>query len=453
MRTLHAALYLFVSFFLVLFLGGCTKDDELIDKGSEIPVEQLPDNVIGYMSELFPGDKPLKAEKIAGEENAADFLYQVMYEDSVTLVFDKEGVWQKTETPTGKLPQNVESRYEDIIKYVEQHYSNNMIVCFTKAEYGTTVTLEDQKMLAFDKKFLGYELGVNNIESSLPYQIRTFVSTYFGDVAYTQIVRNEEKEMFCSVWLKNKVKIIFNTNSEWEIIDGNGQLLPEALIKSLPKVVQEFLADYPDAQTTYMEIEKKATHIIYSFRISDSLTVSLIIDNPDRPLIDPHDAISNFIITYFDVSSYSIYIPMKGEDPVWKIALSDGFDFTMNEAGNWKTVNGHGYPFSEKLLKLVPEAITSYITSNFKTEITAIQNNTDTYLLTFTTGKSVKFNKTGEFLGEETYTLTGLEKAYTYFRYHYPKVTSPQKIYTGEFWVFTLEDGTEIKFDKDGNLV
>ena len=118
-------------------------------------------------------------------------------------------------------------------------------------------------------------------------------------------------------------------------------------------------------------------------------------------------------------------------------------------------IDGNGFAFPEKLVASLPEKITDYVSGYSNSEITRVDRSVAaSYLVELTNGDGLMFDSQGDFLGKEKIELSASEKVYRYMRYHYP---NDLDMYLGSYsiegWVYKLSDGSQVRFDRNGNFV
>lgn len=71
-----------------------------------------------------------------------------------------------------------------------------------------------------------------------------------------------------------------------------------------------------------------------------------------------------------------------------------------------------------------------------------------------TNGDGLMFDSQGGFLGKEKIELSISEKTYRYMRHQFPDDLNMYfSSYSIEGWIYKLGDGSQVRFDRDGNFV
>lgn len=451
MRVIKTVLYPILFFFCIMLFAGCAKDDKMSE---QIELSQLPGDASVFLKTFFPDQYPQKIEKTKTTDAENEYQYNVLFADNVTIIFDSTGSWQSIISADKELPNQIISRLvlDDIKEYVQNHFGNTPITGIAKSCYGLAITLQNNNKLAFQtyqSQFIGYELNVDEY-NSLPNQISNSLSSHFPQVAYHCVIKSmpeNSNEVNYMIRLKNKVKIIFDSENNWTEIYSPDLLIPESVIQSLPEKVKEKLKDYPNAEIT--EIIRIGTQ--YTIRVSD--TLSIVIDPEQKPVVTDTQIIMDLVKKYFgDASHIKISIPY--DITIYSITLPNGFDLKLNEFYNLLEVNGHGNPLPETFKASFPPEINQYIKALSDAQITKVKYIDNGYLIVLTNGKELKFANNGTFISEAEVIVSPYEKAYYYMRYNYPKeinIAGVTMLY--EEWIFTLTDGTKIRFDKTGNPI
>ena len=141
---------------------------------------------------------------------------------------------------------------------------------------------------------------------------------------------------------------------------------------------------------------------------------------------------------------------------IWVVALPNGFDFAMNEAGEWLYVDGHGFSFSSLKEPIIPLSIIQEVENHYQVTIERVaplpENPSEGYLLRDASGISYTYAK-GEIRRLET-SWSADEKIHRYIRSHYPEDLKFEWVRTqGGVIIYRLADGTELRFDARGELV
>ena len=125
------------------------------------------------------------------------------------------------------------------------------------------------------------------------------------------------------------------------------------------------------------------------------------------------------------------------------------------DASEWLNIDGNGFAFPEKLVASLPEKITEYISAHSNSEITRVDRSVAaSFLVELTNGDGLMIASQGGFLGKENIELSMSEKTYRYMRHQFPDDLNMYfSSYSIEGWIYKLGDGSQVRFDRDGNFV
>ena len=134
----------------------------------------------------------------------------------------------------------------------------------------------------------------------------------------------------------------------------------------------------------------------------------------------------------------------------------NGFDFAMNESGEWQYVDGHGLSFSELKEPIVPETIIQEVEDQYQVTIERVaplsENLSEGYLLRDASGISYEY--TGNEIRRLETSWSANEKIHRYIRSHYPDDLEFEWVKTQNgIIIYRLADGTELCFDAQGDRV
>ena len=390
MKSFYPVLYLCFLFGLLPFLGSCSEENE---SSGTIEMNQLPGTAQSFLSNYFPGQTPEKIEN---------------------------GGWKRLMIPDQKLPGSLDSLWGKIIEYVQQLFPDDPFIGIENACYGDCVLLSSGKKIAFyyDGTCIGYEMDIKD-ESGVPQPVRDFVATYFPDGVFQAVVEhipNGNVTAGYSFWLENGFKCVLNDRGQWTEVNGGTELLPVSILETLPaKVTEQLYRDYPAAQVTYIRLEGTC------YTIQVSKTVYVTIDPENKPIVVPVMQAQALAEEYFG--------------KLRSISIS--------------------HPLPEKLVASLPEKITEYISAHSNSEITRVDRSVAaSFLVELTNGDGLMFDSQGGFLGKEKIELSISEKTYRYMRHQFPDDLNMYfSSYSIEGWIYKLGDGSQVRFDRDGNFV
>ena len=125
----------------------------------------------------------------------------------------------------------------------------------------------------------------------------------------------------------------------------------------------------------------------------------------------------------------------------------------FNETGKWLAIDGN----NQSLLNMKVTPIKSEIIEKIETQygVMAVRIERDapeasSSLLILADNRALTLDADGKITGESKRTFTPLEKAYRQVRALYPDKLDFYETSNEEGYLFRFDDGTEIRFDKDG---
>ncbi|WP_099464359.1 PepSY-like domain-containing protein [Parabacteroides provencensis] len=448
MKPIYLILCLLFSALTMLTLSGCTKDNEA--NPNKISLSELPSKAGYFLLDIFSNQEPVLVEKASKEEN--NYSFRVTYPDDVAICFDENGGWKLINIPGEQTPEGISKHFQEMVHYTNTVYQTNRIKSITRTDYGQFATLDNEKTVAFSEEFyLGEELGQEGY-SSLPPGIQSFIKEYFIGAGYKYVTvdqqANETSVYKYRISLDKGYKAWFDVDGNWKYITSlsneTDNSLPLDLINILPEKIRKEVASITKLVTIYKKNETL-------YEIGTSRTDIKTYTTEVIPPTDLHQKeVKEFIDTYFESeSSYRLTVPAHVADPYYHVRLPNGFDFRLDKTLQWDLIDGHGYPFTTKLLALVPEKILT--DSRIKKYITAIRRDENGYYINLIGNYYLQYDADGNYDGQQ-HSPAPYDKAYTYVRYTYPKDIGIQYL-SWEGFVFKLSDGTKINFDSTGKPI
>lgn len=446
MKKIYLALILLAALFATSPLTGCTSDEEI----EEVSIESVPYYIPSFVSNAFPKEQIIRIEKARKEE----LPYTAYLTNNIDIQFTEEGYWKQINigegAPDNLLSTSILADYSGIL---EKHFNDKKVTTIQTTSYGERLTLNDGKQLAFytyQTAFKGYE---SPKKEELPQEIQTFILTHFPDNTFKYMIINlpdwtSDDSFMYDIWLENDIHLIFDTINSWTKIDCGDQLIPNSILETLPENFKEALENnYPDAEPTW--VTRYNTE--YTIEIHEHQMYAMDV-NPVTTI--PGDEIQKFITRYFgDYSSLSLLHTKYSPIPLTAIT-EQGFNILMTMEVEWKEINGFGRPFPQTVYSLLPKKLTSYIATQYPDASITKATQNDGYHIMLTDGKGLIFDNEGNFKETETIILTAYDKAYGYMRLHYPEDCTTGFTYSDYYgWTFKTEDGIEVHFDKNGELI
>ena len=157
-------------------------------------------------------------------------------------------------------------------------------------------------------------------------------------------------------------------------------------------------------------------------------------------------------------NAYPVVKSQKFDLMLLDVNLPDGngFDFAMNESGEWQYVDGHGLSIFELKEPIVPETIIQEVEEQYQVTIERVaslsENLSEGYLLRDASGISYEY--TGNEIRKLETSWSVNEKIHRYIRSHYPDDLEFEWVKTQNgIIIYRLADGTELCFDAQGDRV
>ncbi|MDR0970632.1 MAG: PepSY-like domain-containing protein [Lentimicrobiaceae bacterium] len=337
----------------------------------------------------------------------------------------------------------------------------------------------------------------NNLEiNRLPQTAQTFISNYFNLYTVNKVTKitevNEngsiyecrlQKDETNSVTIASAIKIEFDANGNWTKIEclNDGKQLPTAFFELMPTGIQQYLeVNYPNIGIN--ETEKK----VFGYKIELLNDKELLFDK-NGDILDDYligqgsttgngtatNTIENFVGTHFP--DYTIvYIKSDYEDGqlCTKVYLRNGYQksykIVFDSNDNWREVEGdddYNLAIPESILQLIPESISSYITTSYaSTFVVEVQKTLFGYKIELANDVELYFDANGNLTGSNNGGNDGNigfeelpETVKTFLNTYYSgvlcreieKKNHPDS--DGTLYEIELFNGAEIDFDANGN--
>ena len=327
-----------------------------------------------------------------------------------------------------------------------------------QAAYGVTMGLMNGELLAFEEnsgtllgnELMGYEGKAEAIEI-LPSEAYSFVYAYFSEYPVRNILQPVDKKFSYKVYLEDGLCISFDASNQWVVAESTGDaFLPSTFLASLPDEVKEMMTT---DEIVRVERRIEPETIQYYVEATGGHGFGISMDNPNRPILFPTEAINAFISTYFGLDPTPKKTVYSSSTQDFRVSLPNGFDFVLNEAGEWLEVDGNGTPLSEMKQSIIEESILQQAEAEYQTTITYVRKEADQLVLRDEAGNAYIYKDNAFQL------LKGIweprVKAYRYIRQHYPEDLDATFIYYSpdEGIIYQLGNGEKVRFDGQGNIL
>lgn len=455
-----------VLFTALLSFIACTEEE--YSEEVYVPMASLPDAVEQNLSLYFPDETPISVEVLM-DNGSGKVYYYIRYNQDAYIALDTCGELLSMKCPEQMFPIVLREKYSDAFGYVESDFADQ-VCAFRKTEYGIALGMKESgNFLGVDadtQECLGYELtggeGYEDVSDILPDPISPFLGVYFPDIKLLNVLipteRMENPDFSYKVWLDEGYVLTFDRSYSWKVVENNlGSSLPKELLDTLPEKVADDIRGYcPEWNIVRMEKKVEDDTIQYYFETTENKVYVISIDNPNRPIQWPDKELKAFIQTYFNLPNNFKRTIFDVDLRIWVVALPNGFDFAMNEAGEWLYVDGHGFSFSSLKEPIIPLSIIQEVENHYQVTIERVaplpENPSEGYLLRDASGISYTYTE-GEIRRLETSWSTN-EKIHRYIRSHYPEDLKFEWVRTQDgVIIYRLADGTELRFDAQGELI
>lgn len=434
---------------ICLFLS-CSEEKE---SGPEPLDVTFPEAVQEALAHYFPNQEPSSAEELVDEENGIS-RYAVLYEPDAYIVVDEKGEWQSVICAWSPLPAAFQEEYAAQFQTVAQERPDAEPRILSRTVYGITIGVGDGDRLAFAENsgaLLGYERLGYDITEVLPGSIYVFIDETLAAYSVSNVLVPVDEEFSYKVYWKEGFCISFDASNQWVVAESLGDAyLPSAFLASLPDEVKEMMTT---DEIVRVERKIEPETIQYYVEATGGHGFGISMDNPNRPILFPTEAIDAFISTYFGLDPTPKKIVYSSSTQDFRVCLPNGFDFVLNEAGEWLEVDGNGTPLSEMKQLIIDENILQQAEAEYQTTITFVQKEADQLVLRDEAGNAYIY-KDNTFQRLEGI-WEPMEKAYRYIRHHYPEDFDATFIYSSpdEGIIYQLGNGEKVRFDVKGDVL
>ena len=413
----------------------------------------FPEAVQEALAHYFPNQEPSSAEELNHEESG-ELRYLVTYGTDAYIIVNAEGEWQTLGCSNRPLPEVLQEEYVNQFQTIAQEYPSDEPISLQRAAYGVTIGLMNGELLAFEENsgaLLGYERLGYDITEVLPGSIYVFIDETLAAYSVSNVLVPVDEEFSYKVYWKEGFCISFDASNQWVVAESTGDaFLPSTFLVSLPDEVKEMMTT---DEIVRVERKIEPETIQYYVEATGGHGFGISMDNPNRPILFPTEAINAFISTYFGLDPTPKKTVYSFSTQDFRVSLPNGFDFVLNEAGEWFAVDGNGTPLSEMKQLIIDENILQQAEAEYQTTITFVQKEADQLVLRDEAGNAYIY-KDNTFQRLEGI-WEPMEKAYRYIRHHYPEDFDATFIYSSpdEGIIYQLGNGEKVRFDVKGDVL
>ena len=413
----------------------------------------FPEAVQEALAHYFPNQEPSSAEELNHEESG-ELRYLVTYGTDAYIIVNAEGEWQTLGCSNRPLPEVLQEEYVNQFQTIAQEYPGDEPISLQRAAYGVTIGLMNGELLAFEENsgaLLGYERLGYDITEVLPGSIYVFIDETLAAYSVSNVLVPVDEEFSYKVYWKEGFCISFDASNQWVVAESTGDaFLPSTFLVSLPDEVKEMMTT---DEIVRVERKIEPETIQYYVEATGGHGFGISMDNPNRPILFPTEAINAFISTYFGLDPTPKKTVYSFSTQDFRVSLPNGFDFVLNEAGEWFAVDGNGTPLSEMKQLIIDENILQQAEAEYQTTITFVQKEADQLVLRDEAGNAYIY-KDNTFQRLEGI-WEPMEKAYRYIRHHYPEDFDATFIYSSpdEGIIYQLGNGEKVRFDVKGDVL
>ena len=382
-----------------------------------ISPNKLPNAAKSFIEQYFADQTIVAAEK---EMDDGQIVYEVTLSDGTELDFDENGEWtdvdcQNRQVPDGIVPEKIRS-------YVATNYPDNFIVEIEHKYNRYRIELNNDKYgaspieLRFDNQF-NYTGDTNPAKAitveQLPDTSSTFVEQFFSGIEVVYAEKDEDDGIITyELTLADGTEIEVDANGNWIEIECFRRALPDGIV---PQPIVDYVAqNYPNGVIVTIERDDNG----YEIELRDG--TELKFDN-DLNFVggdnDDWDDDREVVISFENLPANAqaflngkvaendiLRIIEKTDDgkKSYEVKLVDGTELEFNSNGEWIEIDAEDNKSVADIF--VPEAILSYVTSNYPTAlIENIERMVNGYF-------EVELNNDVELYFDAEYNFVGSEK-------------------------------------------
>ena len=444
------------------FFPACTEEYGPMSDLVAPPGISLPEQATEFLNHLYPNDEYTDLQYLPNAITS-EGMYYIAYEDGRTVCFDDAGELLEITFPDGEVPVRLQA-LASTIQGITRFYDSAVIGAMRTA-YGVAYELEDgRRVAAYEEGKLGFEqLNLHEgptADELLPPTIFAFANAHFPETTIRNIVcpdtdSNPKEDFSYRLWIGDGITMTFDRDEQLQsVMNETRELLPESIIQSMPEEVQVWLRETrAEMDICGVDITRDENSIVYTFDTQGGGTYSISIENKNQPITIPSIEIKAFIDEHFGEQKCSRTVLYSEIKDRFFTSIPNGFDMVFNETGKWLAIDGN----NQSLLNMKVTPIKSEIIEQIETQygVMAVRIERDapeasSSLLILADNRALTLDADGKITGESTRTFTPLEKAYRQVRALYPDKLDFYETSNEEGYLFRFDDGTEIRFDKDG---
>lgn len=399
-----------------LMMAGMQSCENNTNFGNINP-NKLPNAAKSFIEQYFADQTIVSAEK---EMDDGQVVYEVTLSDGTELDFDENGEWadvdcQNRQVPDGIVPEKIRS-------YVATNYPDNFIVEIEHKYNRYRIELNNDKYgaspieLRFDNQF-NYTGDTNPAKAiaveQLPDTSSTFVEQFFPGIEVVYAEKDEDDGIITyELTLADGTEIEVDANGNWIEIECFRRALPDGIV---PQPIVDYVAqNYPNGVIVTIERDDNG----YEIELRDG--TELKFDN-DLNFVggdnDDWDDDREVVISFENLPANAqaflngkvaendiLRIIEKTDDgkKSYEVKLVDGTELEFNSNGEWIEIDAEDNKAVADIF--VPEAILSYVTSNYPTAlIENIERMVNGYF-------EVELNNDVELYFDAEYNFVGSEK-------------------------------------------
>ncbi len=366
---------------IALMMAGMQSCENNTNFGNISP-NKLPNAAKSFIEQYFADQTIVAAEK---EMDDGQIVYEVTLSDGTELDFDENGEWtdvdcQNRQVPDGIVPEKIRS-------YVATNYPDNFIVEIEHKYNRYRIELNNDKYgaspieLRFDNQF-NYTGDTNPAKAitveQLPDTSSTFVEQFFPGIEVVYAEKDEDDGIITyELTLADGTEIEVDANGNWIEIECFRRALPDGIV---PQPIVDYVAqNYPNGVIVTIERDDNG----YEIELRDG--TELKFDN-DLNFVggdnDDWDDDREVVISFENLPANAqaflngkvaendiLRIIEKTDDgkKSYEVKLVDGTELEFNSNGEWIEIDAEDNKAVADIF--VPEAILSYVTSNYPTAL------------------------------------------------------------------------------------
>lgn len=401
---------------IALMMAGMQSCENNTNFGNISP-NKLPNAAKSFIEQYFADQTIVAAEK---EMDDGQVVYEVTLSDGTELDFDENGEWtdvdcQNRQVPDGIVPEKIRS-------YVATNYPDNFIVEIEHKYNRYRIELNNDKYgaspieLRFDNQF-NYTGDTNPAKAitveQLPDTSSTFVEQFFPGIEVVYAEKDEDDGIITyELTLADGTEIEVDANGNWIEIECFRRALPDEIV---PQPIVDYVAqNYPNGVIVTIERDDNG----YEIELRDG--TELKFDNDLNFVGDDNDDWDDdreVVISFENLPANAqaflngkvaendiLRIIEKTDDgkKSYEVKLVDGTELEFNSNGEWIEIDAEDNKAVADIF--VPEAILSYVTSNYPTAlIENIERMVNGYF-------EVELNNDVELYFDAEYNFVGSEK-------------------------------------------